>query len=445
MEMRIGLLVLTIAGCPGGFSSRVTGAGDGVLGYAIADTRQLACSSASAAIDCPAMGEPFFGQDAQYAGRKPAYTKSVDGLTVLDKVTGLTWQHGPDTNGDGAITYDDKLDAARAAAYCRAINAGGYGGFNDWRLPSIKELYSLIDFQGTDPGPQATDTSGLTPFIDLSYFDFAYGQPAAGERIIDAQYASATSYVADAEQMFGVNFADGRIKAYPATLPAMKKYYVQCVRGDAAYGVNDFVDNGDQTITDKATGLTWTKYDSATPMDWEHALAWVQERNARKHLGYDDWRLPDAKELQSIVDYTRSPDGPAGSAAIAPPFTSTAIVNEGRQADYPWYWASTTHQGPSGPSEAVYVAFGRALGWVKLPPEATCYTLRDIHGAGAQRSDFKAGGNVPALGPACAGGMAYGLGPQGDVRRGANWVRLVRGGVATFRAGPGSLADGGGS
>ena len=69
--------------------------------------------------------------------------------------------------------------------------------------------------------------------------------------------------------------------------------------------MNDFVDNGDGTITDHATGLMWTKVDGGSPMNWEDALAYAEDLDA---AGYDDWRLPDAKELQSIVDYTRAPD-----------------------------------------------------------------------------------------------------------------------------------------
>ena len=64
--------------------------------------------------------------------------------------------------------------------------------------------------------------------------------------------------------MFGVNFADGRIKGYPADSSIGKKYYVLYVRGNTAYGTNSFVDNGDATITDNATGLMWMKNDNGT-------------------------------------------------------------------------------------------------------------------------------------------------------------------------------------
>ena len=153
----------------------------------------------------------------------------------------------------------------------------------------------------------------------------------------------------------------------------------------------------------------------------------MQEENAERYLGHDDWRLPNAKELQSIVDYSRSLDT-TGSAAIDPVFDATRIVNEGGETDYPWYWTSTTHAGVGGTGQAaVYIAFGRALGWMSPDPGVLCATLMDVHGAGAQRSDPKSGTpeSYP-LGTSCNGGPAYGRGPQGDVVRIDNFVRLVR-------------------
>ena len=76
---------------------------------------------------------------------------SPNGKTVSDRVTGLTWQRSPDTNGDGAITTTDKLTWVQAQAHPAALNAAAFGGFDDWRLPTIHELYSLILFNGTDP------------------------------------------------------------------------------------------------------------------------------------------------------------------------------------------------------------------------------------------------------------------------------------------------------
>jgi hypothetical protein len=385
-------------------------------------------------------------------------------LTVRDSVTGLTWLRSPDTDGDGMLTSRDKLTLAQAQALPSKLNSGRFGGYDDWRLPSIKELYSLFDARGTDPsGPMDVDTSRLTPYIDTKFFKFAYGDTRAGERVIDSQYASGTKYVGRSARgggkLFGVNFADGRIKGYDLQMPGRgmeKTFFVICVRGNSAYGHNDFHDNGDGTITDRATGLAWSKTDSGRGLNWQDALAWVQQKNQEKYLGHNDWRLPSVKELQSIVDYTRSPDT-SQSPAIDPVFSCTVITNEAHQADYPFYWSATTHAGFRGGGAAMYVAFGRAAGWMSLrgmgggPPErrggfgpgpgpgfggppggsppsmesqgrgAGEYYFVDVHGAGAQRSDPKTGD--PAMFP-------HGRGPQGDVIRIHNYVRLVRGGAA---------------
>jgi hypothetical protein len=395
------------------------------LTYPVVDTGQGKCYNNSVEITCPSAGSDFYGQDAQNTGSAPSYTDNGYG-TVSDNLTGLVWQKSPDTNGDGAIDASDKMTASEAAVYCQDLVLDGS---SDWRLPSIKQLYSLIDFSGLDPSSyEGTDTSSLTPFINISYFDFAYGDTSAGERIIDAQYVSSNAYAASSSKVFGVNFADGRIKGYDLTMlgGSEKTFYVQCVRGNEVYGINSFTDNGDGTITDQATGLTWSQADSGSAMNWQEALDWVQARNAENYQGHSDWRLPDAKELQSILDYSRSPDT-SSSAAIDPVFSATSFTNEDGVTDWPWYWSSTTHAAYNGMgASAAYLAFGRAGGWMKIPPSASCYTLVDVHGAGAQRSDPKTSAGLVLMGSACSGGTAYGLGPQGDVQRAANYVRLVR-------------------
>lgn len=418
------------------------------LTYPIVDTGQAACYNAMQSMTCPTSGAAFFGQDSQYVGLQPSYKVSTSGLTVLDNVTGLHWQRSPDTNGDGKLDASDKMTFEKAKAYCQTQAQQKFDGFDDWRLPSIKELYSLIMFYGTDPsGLQGSNTEGLIPFIDTTVFKFAYGDTSSNERVIDAQYASSTKYVNKSafgeDMLFGVNFADGRIKGYDVKMPngKVKTFTVMCVRGNPKYGINEFVDNGDQTITDKATGLMWTKPDSGKGMDWEAALAWVETKNKEKYLGYSDWRLPNAKELQSILDYTRSPDT-TDSAAIAPIFEATSFINEDGKKDFPWYWASTSHVTYRGrAASAVYLAFGRAGGW-QQKRGSNCYNLNDVHGAGAQRSDPKTSKGLITIGTSCSGGDAFGHGPQGDSLRASNYVRLVRGGAA-LEPGGGPRREGG--
>ncbi len=396
-------------------TTATAGSSAGGLTYPVVDTGQVAFYDAEREIAEPTEGEPFHGQDAAHAGNQPSYTDNGDG-TVTDDVTGLVWQQSADTDADGDIDAADKLSYDAAIAYCDDLDLGGT---DDWQLPTIKQLYSLIDFTGVDPsGYEQTDTSGLVPFIDTDYIDFAYGDTGAGERIIDAQYASSTVYVSDTDEelLFGVNFADGRIKGYGTTLGGRDKTFaVACVQTNNTYGVNAFTDNADGTITDKATGLMWAQDDSGADapegLTWEEALAYVDQLNAAGYLGYSDWRLPNVKELQSVVDYSRSPDT-TDSAAMDPLFDATPITNEEGETDYAFYWSSTTHANWTDTEGAAgaYVSFGRALGYMDG-------SWRDVHGAGAQRSDPKVGNpdDYPA-----------GFGPQGDAIRILNYVRLVR-------------------
>lgn len=369
--------------------------------YPIVDTGQVRCYSDKTEIEYPKGGQPFFGQDAEYNGLQPSYRDNGDG-TVTDLNTGLMWQADPGKKR----TYAEIVAGVKK---CRT------GGYDDWRLPTIKELYSLIQFAGTDVDPQGGQ--GGTPFIDANVFRFSYGKEEDGDRIIDSQWATSTIYVGKVMQgqqpMFGVNFADGRIKGYPtADMPGRgaKTFYAIYVRGNTKYGKNDFADNGDGTVTDRATGLVWMKTDSGKGMDWEAALEYAENR---EFAGHADWRLPNAKELQSIVDYSRSP-ATTHSAAIDPVFECTPITNEDGQKDFGHYWSSTTHVDPRGGSRAAYVAFGRALGFMRNQ-------WMDVHGAGAQRSDQKSGDESQ---------LPKGHGPQGDAQRINNMVRLVRGGTA---------------
>lgn len=339
----------------------------------------------------------------------PAYRVNGDG-TVTDPVTGLMWEQGFRQVGFG--------DAESAAA------AATTGGYTDWRVPTIDELYSLMLFsgnQGRGRPESPTPPADARPFLDTAAFAFEY--PARG-RYIDAQYLTSTVYTARVmggqRCFFGVNFADGRIKCYPTGgNPQRSTYYARFVRGNPAYGRPDYHDNGDGTVTDRASGLTWAQIDSGDAafaagvphaggaMDWDEARDWAA---GLVFAGHDDWRLPDAHELQGLVDYTRAPDS-TGSAAIDPVFRVTPITNEAGAPDFPGYWSATLFN-PG--QDAVVVHFGRALGYFAPPGHSLGFY--DVHGAGAQRTEPR------------TGRPDYGHGPQGDVRRVYNHVRVVRGG-----------------
>jgi len=365
-------------------------------GYPIVDTNQSTCYNDATEITCPSEANGFYGQDAQHSNNSRSYSDNDNG-TITDNVTGLMWQKASDLTNK--LTYDEALADAESLYL---------GGYSDWRLPTIKELYSLILFSGTDVSGCATEAAcpGLVPFIDTTYFDFIYGDTDSGERLIDAQYVSSTVYVGTVfngqEAVFGVNFADGRIKGYPQT----NDFFVRCVRDDSSYAENRLEDVGAGRITDARTELAWMQNDSGRGMTWEDALAYCEAYEASF---LDDWRLPSVKELQSIVDYSRSPDT-TDSAAIDSLFNTSSITNEAGQSDYPYYWSSTTHVTSDGSGEwAAYICFGRCMGYMNGQ-------WMDVHGAGAQRSDPKSGDPED---------YPTGHGPQGDAVRIMNYVRCV--------------------
>lgn len=385
-----------------------------ITGYPIVSTNQTSFFDNFNEISAPAKGQPFYGQDAQYPGTAAQYADNGNG-TVTDMVTGLMWQK--------SVTYMHWADAQTNASNAET------GGYTDWRVPTIKELYSLIDFtgnQGTGDPSSSTPPSDAEPFINANYFDFSY--PTRG-RYIDVQFISKTVYTGVAlnnpNTFFGLNLADGRIKAYPQSgNVSNREFPARFVRGNPTYGINEFMDNGDGTISDNATGLMWSKFDSGDSvfandlsryahtdgsLNWEEALNFSENVT---YARYSDWRLPDAKQLHSILDYGRSPDA-TNSPAIDPLFKTTGIINEANQPDWPAFWSSTTFE-PGG--DGVIIFFGRAMGYFDSndPIGNSNPIFLDVHGAGCQRTDPK------------SGQPSYGFGPQGDVRRVYNYVRLVR-------------------
>jgi hypothetical protein len=367
------------------------------LTYPIVDTDVHTFYSSSAIIATPVSSTAYYGQDATYNGNQPSYTNNANG-TITDNVTGLMWQQdmGTKISWSAAFTKADTMTL---------------GGHTDWRVPTIKELYSLIRFTG-----KSTGTGTIYKYIDTTYFTHPIGNTAIGEREIDAQTWSSTQYrgltMAGDSTVFGVNFIDGRIKGYPQYKPGTNNataatMYFRMVRGNTSYGVNQFVDNHDTTISDNATGLMWQQTDDGIGRDWQHALAYAENLTL---AGHSDWRLPNAKELQSIVDYTRSPSA-TNSPAIDPLFATSQIKDPNGNTNYPYFWTSTTHlDGPNPYTPAVYIAFGKAQGKMNN-------TIMDVHGAGAQRSDPKSGDSAS---------FPIYSGPQGDVRYVYNFVRCVR-------------------
>lgn len=132
-------------------------------------------------------------------------------------------------------------------------------------------------------------------------------------------------------------------------------------------------DNGDGTITDLTTGLIWQK----TPDFEKHTQDGAEDyAQGLKLAGSSDWRLPNVKELQSIVDYSRAPDASKRSQqgpAIDPIFGLTEAES--------WFWSSTTH---IENQFAYSVCFGQSFS-----TRTQAGKQINAHGAGAVRTGPK--------------------------------------------------------
>jgi hypothetical protein len=103
----------------------------------------------------------------------------------------------------------------------------------------------------------------------------------------------------------------------------------------------------DEVVLDKKTGLIWTKNASLSdfPMTWNEALSFIKDLNHSELYGYSDWRLPNRKELFTIIDHeTINPS--------LPPFHPFVKVFTS------YYWTSTSCA--RLPDQAWYIHLGGA-------------------------------------------------------------------------------------
>ena len=87
----------------------------------------------------------------------------------------------------------------------------------------------------------------------------------------------------------------------------------------------------DETVLDRLTGLVWARNANMSefPMAWQEALDYIRTMNRNNVFGFSDWRLPNRRELRSLMSYqARKPALPEGH-----PFTNLFSG---------WYWTSTT-------------------------------------------------------------------------------------------------------
>ncbi|MBB1089709.1 DUF1566 domain-containing protein [Rhodopseudomonas palustris] len=208
---------------------------------------------------------------------------AADWACTRDNVTGLMWEVKTDDGGlrDQNKTYIFSL----TADYVMGINSTSLCGFNDWRMPTVKELLEI------------THHGRSNPAVDINYFPNTQ----------TSWFWSGYPDLDDSNAAWVVGFHYGVTKSIYRSFECP----IRLVRGGAFF--NSFSDNGNGTVTQTNTGLMWAKCaegqrdtncsGNAIKVPWSYSLSVAE--NSRL-AGYADWRLPNIKELRTLVDYGRS-------------------------------------------------------------------------------------------------------------------------------------------
>ena len=338
MKRSVALIVLIVM-CLISFSAQL-------YAWPVPDTGQQKCYDAEGneIAPCPEPGEPFYGQDANYNINPMSYTKldangnelpdsAESWAMVRDNVTGLIWEEK--TNKDDVENYGDPHDADNRYSwydpdpatngghagtesdhdtvdYIEALNNANFGGHSDWRLPSKRELQSIVNYSVPNLA------------VDVSFF----------ANTVPFDYWSSTTYANKEETAGIVRFSYGADDYFPKS----HWHHVRAVRGGQGRSFDSWIIHENNTATHEASGLMW-QTNEAGEMTWQEALMYCENLVLG---GYTDWRLPTINELISI----------SKSDTYDPAADKTVFPNIIVSSDY---WSSTTRA--SNGADAWYVNF----------------------------------------------------------------------------------------
>ena len=270
-------------------------------------TGQTKCYDETAEINCPAEGEAFYGQDAEYAKsgkcipQKFTVKGSGDEKIVFDENLKLEWQQK---------IPEGSFDWQSAANHCEKEYAGSYG----WRLPTPKELLSIVDNGRYDP---AINTD-LFPGTNDEWF------------WTSADFVSTDE--ADKDKKWFVRFDKGFLSHKAKT--ESEKMHVRCVRGttipDGQFETEKIGE--DEIVKDSVTGLMWQKTYKNSVKKFADALSTCENL---EYAGFSDWRLPNKNELASIANYGKY--RPASDFPGMPNWTFRTSTSDAKNAKSAWY------------------------------------------------------------------------------------------------------------
>ena len=260
--------------------------------YPFPDTGQKKCYDDEGEIICPQSDNLFFGQDAQHPRFPRSYTKlghngeelskhaeheyyGGSWIMTRDNITGLIWAIIPAAYNNKRMFFQSKINNE----FISPLNKQAFGGYSDWRMPSIRELSSLINSDISD-SESSTDRFWLPNIVPSSYWS---------STLCDGDSNMNTAYLVD--------FSEGSV-GISGLLNRGLALAVRCTHDNKYI---EIIDNKDGTVSDPNMGLMWQCEHLPNQLySWKEALAYS---NRAQIAGYSDWRLPNRNELHSIVYY----------------------------------------------------------------------------------------------------------------------------------------------
>jgi hypothetical protein len=351
-------------------------------------TNQSVCYAANGAVR-PCTGT---GEDGEYRSGVSwplqRFTDNGNG-TVTDQLTRLVWSKHANaplralagSQPNNCLNAETDMTWLQALDFVTCLNTNNHAGANDWRLPNLNEMESMIN----------SGVADSAAYLNANGF----GLGTSISQVKSSQYWTSTSDVSDpvdqfqnslsAFQAWDMDLGKGDFPFSVGKNDPLLTRGVWPVRGTSAaparlwrtgqtvcfdevgdvrpcagtgedgeklagapFPAQRFLTNAGATVAlDRLTGLVWST-ETQTPgplacadtgfnLNWQQALNHLSCLNSNSYLGRNDWRLPNRKELRSLADYSKGgPVMPAGH-----PFSDQSGFS---------YWSSTTNV--SLPTEA---------------------------------------------------------------------------------------------
>jgi hypothetical protein len=252
------------------------------------------------------------------------YLDKGDG-TVTDGKTGLVWQKTDDLK---------ERTWPHARSYCENMILGGH---NDWRLPRIDELQTIIDNYKYNPAINSV-------FI---------GKPRK-----PIGFWGDTTYAYWKDSAWFIWFFNGDTYTDPKNIG----HFTRCVRGESNWSADPsgrLTKVDEYTIKDNLSTLVWQRSDDMEMRTWQDANAYCESLILG---GESDWRLPYIEELYSIINYLKY---------------DPALNDELFDGHSGYYWSKSIS--PDNPAKAREIVFTN--GSVRSNLQSVCRYARCVRNA----------------------------------------------------------------